>query len=145
MLTLFPFSMQLSVKMGRVYRCCSARVEVTQEHCVLALGQSSATKVSSFCRFSVLICFPQNIIVYYLLNVHCRCQGIDGHHNTMITTSHPSPLGAHKTSKPFMGSRYTYFFHVLLYLFQSSFHNVALFQVFFSLQRCSGRIWQGAH
>lgn len=36
----------------------------------------------------------------------CRCQGIDEKNNKMITTSHPSPLGAYKTSSPFMGSRY---------------------------------------
>jgi len=46
-------------------------------------------------------------IVYLLWGnpAQLKCQGIDGKNNTMITTSHPSPLGAYKTSSPFMGSR----------------------------------------
>jgi uracil DNA glycosylase len=39
----------------------------------------------------------------------CRCSGIDPKYNTMIKTSHPSPLGAYKTSSPFMGSKYGLF------------------------------------
>ena len=57
---------------------------------------------------SILICLQHQLLrLYVYANVmYCRCQGIDGKNNTMITTSHPSPLGAYKTSSPFMGSRY---------------------------------------
>lgn len=34
-----------------------------------------------------------------------KCKGINASKNYIITSSHPSPLGAYKTDKPFMGSK----------------------------------------
>jgi len=34
-----------------------------------------------------------------------KCKGINAQKNYIITSSHPSPLGAYKTDKPFMGSK----------------------------------------
>ena len=45
-------------------------------------------------------CVCNDLILY--IN---RCVGINKDKNCIITSSHPSPLGAHKTDKPFIGSK----------------------------------------
>lgn len=46
-------------------------------------------------------------LVYLLwgLPAQKKCAGIDHSKNTVLTSSHPSPLSAYKTSEPFIGSR----------------------------------------
>lgn len=46
-------------------------------------------------------------IVYLLWGkpAQSKCQGINLVKNVVITSSHPSPLGAYKTNEPFMGSK----------------------------------------
>lgn len=46
-------------------------------------------------------------IVYLLWGkpAQSKCSGIDRSKNVVITSSHPSPLGAYKTNEPFIGSR----------------------------------------
>ena len=46
-------------------------------------------------------------IVYLLwgLPAQNKCKSIDATKNTIIRTSHPSPLSAYKTDQPFIGSR----------------------------------------
>eukprot|EP01035_Chromulina_nebulosa_P019162 gene19162-25005_t len=52
------------------------------------------------------LCQRDNIV--YLLwgnPAQTKCKMINKSLNTIITSSHPSPLGAYKTNQPFMGSR----------------------------------------
>jgi uracil-DNA glycosylase len=46
-------------------------------------------------------------LVYLLWGIPAskKCEGIDSRKNVIITSSHPSPLGATKTSSPFIGSK----------------------------------------
>ena len=54
------------------------------------------------------VCWGKKENLVYLLwgnPAAAKCTSINMAKNTAIRTSHPSPLGAHKTDKPFMGSK----------------------------------------
>lgn len=57
---------------------------------------------------AVVKCLAQKEGLVYLLwglPAASKCKGINNSKNCIITTSHPSPLGAYKTNKPFMKSK----------------------------------------
>ena len=53
-----------------------------------------------------MLTYPNLTLTRFLtLSSQTKCKGIDGNKNTIIKTSHPSPLSATKTDAPFIGSR----------------------------------------
>jgi hypothetical protein len=133
------FDMHFSLQMGGVHRRGDTRAEQQEGHRVPAVGQPRAAQVSAIDCWSLFLllllllvcfghlavcdealCFDQTcpyegeafamfLTTHIVLISICRCSGIDPKYNTMIKTSHPSPLGAYKTSSPFMGSKYGLF------------------------------------
>ena len=110
------------LQLGRIYRCSGASAGDQEGNRLSALGKPGPAQVSTILRdccyvyISILVFFvyhsssySSTLLNYITLNYtilhYTRCKGINAQCNTMITTSHPSPLGAYKTASPFMGSR----------------------------------------